>query len=815
MISETQEQKAARQIEIENTFRTRNIERSRKLMRDAIENGRAHELSPVARMIAAAYDTVAAAIDKLKAEKSAGQGAKYRAFFRMIPTDVLAVIGLTTCIDSLTLGDDSSASNTAQAVLASLGRQVQAEILAFQLDAAAPAYMNRVHEYIKERKTTSPSHILKTLRASAEQVNFNHTPWHNTQCIIVGRLLMECVWETGMFEWVAKQKGKNKMSFLEAAPAVHEKLFDIVQHAETINIRPPMIVPPNPHTNLFDGGYLTNIDRRGTYRNTHIGREELRAVNSAFKDAEQLRAALNKLQSVPYCINTTIFDLLQQARAQNVSVGMPSMNPLPKPEWHLDGVPKDTYDEHTQELFKEWKLKMRTWYADEKARMSQVRSLVFLSEVCKEFKDEDELYFPTCVDWRYRVYFKSGIHPQGSDLQKAILQFATARPLGKRGLHWLKVHVATCYGYDKTLFEDRAAWADANLEQLRAMVADPFNSEAFKGADSPWCFLAAAIDLVAALDSIHPEEYCSRIPVAMDATNSGGQHFSAILRDSVGGKLTNLFWTGNPEKADLYMDVKQRTDSMITLERGGDNAVQAEYWTENPITRAMTKRPTMTYFYSATVRSCSDYILKGALDEGYIGTEEYTLWKLSGYLAPKMRQAIEEANPAAAACMQYLQDIAKRVPRTHALTWKSPLGGLVINRYSETEESRVNVRSMNLYMLLAYNRNYEICNRRKATAGIAPNFIHSLDATHLCMTALEFTGDMVPIHDSMATHACDVDEMQLVIREQFVKLYTEHDVLGVVAEAAQATGADLTDIERPECGDLDINRVVSSPFFFC
>ncbi|MEO9300016.1 DNA-directed RNA polymerase, partial [Devosia alba] len=182
-----------------------------------------------------------------------------------------------------------------------------------------------------------------------------------------------------------------------------------------------------------------------------------------------------------------------------------------------------------------------------------------------------------------------------------------------------------------------------NLQQVRSVTQSPFDSEAFKNADSPWCFLAACIDLVAALDSDSPELYCSSVPVAMDATNSGSQHYSAMLRDPIGGRLTNLFWEGNAEKADMYMDVKERTDSKVIMDlTDPEHVVQATYWRENPITRSMSKKPCMTYVYSATVRSCSEYILLGAKDEGYEPTEEYSLFKLAGYLAPRMRAAVED-----------------------------------------------------------------------------------------------------------------------------------------------------------------------------
>ena len=57
-----------------------------------------------------------------------------------------------------------------------------------------------------------------------------------------------------------------------------------------------------------------------------------------------------------------------------------------------------------------------------------------------------------------------------------------------------------------------------------------------------------------------------------------------------------------------------------------------------------------------------------------------------------------------------------------------------------------------------------------------PNFIHSLDSTHMMLTALhcERKGlTFAAVHDSYWTHACNIDEMNQVCREQFVALHSE------------------------------------------
>ena len=800
-----------RQLDIENKARTRAIDRSRKAVKDALDGGRASELLPVQRLISAAFSAVSDGIESIKADKTRGVGGKYRKHLRMVGTDVLATASMVYVLDSICA--EAMARSSAQALMAGLGRIVQAEILNRNLEVAAPAYINRVHEYMKEKGTRSPSHIMRTFRASADAVKLAHEPWSNTECIAVGKLLMQAVYDTGLFKWVGSS---NQMNYLMPSEQLEKVLTDVVTHSDMLMIAPPMIVPPQEHTTMFDGGYLTDIDRRGTYKNRHITNKQRREVAESFIKADKLKGALNKAQNVGYRVNRQVLETVQAARAQGIGIGMPSTRQAPKPEWRLDGVPREQYDARELEDFNQWKMEMREWYGTERKRVSRLRGTATTLEICQEFKDEANLYFPTCVDWRYRLYFKSALNPQGSDLQKALLEFGTGKPLGERGLFWLKVNVATTFGYDKPLFKERAAWVDLHYAEIERVADAPFDSDSFGKADSPWCFYAGCVELVNAVRSGNPAAFVSHIAVAMDATNSGGQHFSAMLRDEVGGRLTNLFWNGNDVKADLYMDVKQRTDSKVVVaQRNEDTVVQATYWRENEITRSMTKRPAMTFFYSATVRSCSEYILLGALDEGYEPLEDFSMMKLSGFLAPLMRQSIEDAMPAAARAMKCAQEICRTIPLENHLQWHTPMGGLVINRYTTTEEKRVDIKSMGLTKVVAYNRDYTLNNRRKAASGIAPNFVHSLDSTHLMMVILRSNCDIVPIHDSLATHACDVDHMQQVIRQAFYDLYTENDPLQVLREAAEAAGGDCSEIVMPEHGNLDLSLVLDSEFFFC
>ncbi|CAK1257628.1 unknown function [Klebsiella phage vB_Kpl_K72PH164C2] len=74
-----------RQLELEETYKIRGIERARKLITDALQNGGIMNLPMTQRMLTSAYEVAAAAIDEMRNVKAPGIGGKYRRFLRLIP----------------------------------------------------------------------------------------------------------------------------------------------------------------------------------------------------------------------------------------------------------------------------------------------------------------------------------------------------------------------------------------------------------------------------------------------------------------------------------------------------------------------------------------------------------------------------------------------------------------------------------------------------------------------------------------------------------------------------------------------------------
>eukprot|EP00913_Durusdinium_trenchii_P011041 g10365.t1 len=65
-------------------------------------------------------------------------------------------------------------------------------------------------------------------------------------------------------------------------------------------------------------------------------------------------------------------------------------------------------------------------------------------------------------------------------------------------------------------------------------------------------------------------------------------------------------------------------------------------------------------------------------------------------------------------------------------------------------------------------------NKNKQRMGFPPNFIHSLDASHMMMVAERCQQRQIAfaaVHDSFWSHAADIPVLNEEIREAFIELY--------------------------------------------
>ena len=101
--------------------------------------------------------------------------------------------------------------------------------------------------------------------------------------------------------------------------------------------------------------------------------------------------------------------------------------------------------------------------------------------------------------------------------------------------------------------------------------------------------------------------------------------------------------------------------------------------------------------------------------------------------------------------------------------------------------------------------------------GIVAHLVHSMDAAHMMRTINRLYAEGIRhfamVHDSYGVHACDIDLLNRVLREEFVRIYSEPVLQNFLDQQRKAhPGIALPD--PPQTGDLDIQQVLSSPYFF-
>lgn len=706
---------------------------------------------------------------------------------------------------------------TLSSLAITIGTAVEDHINLVGLSDEAPGLYRKVMEQVK--KSTTERHRSGVLRHVVEKYRKEALTWTKEDKVILGTKLVELVAEaTELVEKVNIKRNGTTRAVIQLTERA-ATFFENANNAEACwhPVHYPMVVPPRPWTTPVTGGYTTKAMRRARMVQTFLPGALDEIEN---RDMPAVYDAINTIQSTAWRINKSLLAVMREVQEAGEGLAyLISEDTLPiplRPTSVPPDVPTAKLSVSQKEDLTVWKKAAAEVYEHNARVRSKRVSASQKLHVASKFERFERIYFPHYVDFRGRVYpFANYLNPQADDLGRALLEFAEGKPLGERGLYWLKVHVANLYGVDKVSFEERVKWVDDNFDALYDSATRPLDGRMkWTEADSPWCALAACMELVGAV--VQGPDYVSRIPIAMDGSCSGLQHYSAMLRDPVGGAAVNLVPQEKP--GDIYTKVAKRAQSIVDE----SDEPQAQPWKSGKVVRKVAKQPTMTLCYSATVFGMQGQIEKAVRElggEAYLGGEE--LRPLCIYMAGVIWDAIGDTVVAARDAMAFLKEVSKVVSATGLpVKWTSPVGFPVTQAYNEPVAQRVRVHYAGSLMDLYFQKEGSKLDARRQASGIAPNFVHSLDAAHL-MSSVNLgvengLTDWAVIHDSFGCHAADVDMLNACIREAFIEQYTP-DVLArfrdeIAASLDPEQAADLPAL--PSKGSLDLDAVRDSRYFF-
>lgn len=645
----------------------------------------------------------------------------------------------------------------------------------------------------------------------------------------------------------------------------------------------PMVVPPL-QWKAFAGSGPYLAARVPLMRTSRAHRDIVAQAVRTPGRMETVLAALNVLGSTAWKINPFVLENVKKVWGEDGQVQVPGHPlvpdfppfaeadpPLPEP-WVAD-------DPEVLKLTPQERMQKRNAWSRESRRILQKRhdnhglrcDFRLKLNVAEEHQNDEAIYFPHNMDFRGRVYpIPPHLNHMGSDIARGLLTFADPVQLGTgSGLRWLQVHLSNLMGKDKVSFSDRVAFVESHTAEIMAAGENPLSDKGdwWLKADKPWQALATMKELSEVYKMpFHARHlYGARIPVHMDGSCNGLQHYAALGLDTEGAKAVNLSNNEEDKPADVYSRVlhivnqRIRADAALPVEAAKPSAARvgraredtsifakkvAESLDSNPelmetvaplkkmaaefllghVDRKVVKQTVMTSVYGVTFIGARDQIWNRLREKftpettPHLSQEEleYMLHACAQYLARTTLSSLGDLFASADAIKAWLGDVSAGVAaREQPMSWITPLGLPCVQPYRAEDRFPIRTVMQDLILRDPGEPGLPVHKSRQRSA-FPPNFVHSLDSSHMFLTALAAKRQGITfaaVHDSYWTHPSSVDIMRDSLRREFVNLY-QQPILEDLAQSLKLRFPGLEIPPLPERGNFDLKEVLNARYFF-
>lgn len=831
------------QIELEKKMTQCSIDKYRIELERNKQTGNFGCTSIASKLISRILDGYTAAIREYLDDYSKGKAVRSTMAAEVIGR--LQDIDTVAYITSKVILNSMWAKTSSQAVYKAIGQGLEDEYKMRAFKQENLHYYKSIQEDLNKRGAKANRKKNITMGVFNKRLDFHLDQWTITEKFQTGLVLTKLFVEsTGLVEF--EEKFEKKKHYKSLIPS--QELVDWIESvSEKLEVMQPfflpMVCPPKEWSGILEGGYISPyLKKNKLIKNNN--RDYLKKISTA--TMPMVYEAINHIQATAWQINGRILEVVEglweigKAVAELPDREDEALIPYPYPE---KDTKTDSYTEDEIEIIKKWK---RDTYEIHKRNVQKrsVRILVAqILRIAKQFSKYEKIWFPYQMDFRGRIYpIPVLLQPQGSDLAKGLLRFAEGKKVDENSIKWLQIHGANVYGYDKESYNKRIKWVLERHEVFKAYVANPLENQGWTEADKPFQFLAWCFEYVDYLNN--PDDFTTHIPIQLDGTCNGLQHYSALLRDPVGGAAVNLVDTEKP--SDIYAKVAEKLEEklkdvrkIIWLDSNSSSDVDTNTsnnlhlsacWLDLGINRKLTKRPVMVLPYGGTILSCREYIGEYLTDnyspnfiwEHFKVGENPTdcTYKVSVWLSKYLWESIQETLKAATVGMDYLRKISRIL--THQkqyIEWLTPAGLLVRQAYPTRKQKEVKTELYGSILKVRVNIDDEsILDSQRQVNGICPNFIHSLDAACLMIYLLKCKAaginSVMSVHDCYGTLAPDTDLSAKYLREAFVEIYRQPILENFTEDVTQALTEETEIPEMPEKGELDIEEVLASSYFF-
>ena len=420
---------------------------------------------------------------------------------------------------------------------------------------------------------------------------------------------------------------------------------------------------------------------------------------------------------------------------------------------------------------------------------------------------------------------------------------------------------------DKMTLEDRIEWTNQYMTEIKeAGKHQQFSSEAEKKVS----FLAACVEWYE-FDCAFKDNriHMTSLPIPIDGSNNGWQHLGAISKDEQTGDLVGLI--PSEIQKDFYVQTAKEMINICDDERLSSILAAMPM---KSIRKGISKRGSMTRAYSAGSKKIAENMFFDCKSEDY-HTEYGITQDDCTKFAKLLIKAIDKVCPGPLSTMTYLQDLSMYQLGSHVkldsngyeanakyreysqlrddlmkknfktdedleelndvviklkqfttrlkhgkgddkIKWSTPSGFDVIYEkwIMQDRKARGRIKGYGnksgqvTHVALVPTR---MPDRRGFICGMSPNYIHSMDASHMALVISEWNGCFAAVHDSFSTHASDVDRLLDLTKQVFIRMYDYENYFEVIRNFI--TDAE-DDVEQPILGNLDIKEIENSDYFF-
>ena len=825
----------SRQRDLEAAAIGRGREKFERRLQAAQDQGRGATYGAAKRLLSEGTSVLIPKVQGWIDDRRSGPGRPHAAleWIERSGADVASYITMLTLLHHIY--GKQKASSVARALTDRLALEWRARML----EAEAPGLFN--YKIPKLLKSTSVRHMKFSLAQTTEWAGIDVPKPTEYQRVQVGLVLLDLARHaTGLYHMESEKvrRGRRVQSDTFIYPTEEtvewlEERNDIL--AGTSRYFGPLVVPPRDWARGERGGYLYGlrdvVPLVSTWDRTHADDVEDAEIPVVYR-------ALNRLQRTPWRINRRVYgavlEIMKAGGGEYDPVGrvlvdrasVPAMEPVPMP------AQPTTDPEQDGETWRLWRREASHRKETEKLeRREKVRSFWYTLSEAKEHLRDNAIFFVWALDFRGRMYpVGHNLSPQGSDLSRGLLEFYDGVPLGSpEAADALALHGANVLDewegqkVGTMTRQERVELIDRLTPRIVEAAEDPLANRWWEQADKPLMFLSFCFEWAGyQQDGL---EHVSRLPVHVDGSCNGVQHMAAMVRDTETAKEVNV--TANSRPHDLYDNMAQHANHELALRASTEEDERVRWvcqqWVKSGlVTRKACKRPTMTFGYGGTRYGYTDQIREYFKDEGLLpsltemfhreGDEKSSRGIAFRTLAGVLYEGLEDVVPGAFTVRNWLQGLASDAAQSSDhLRWIVPGTNFPVHqRYNKADSRCVDtILSGGVRLQPRVAIPTDEPDIRRHVNGIAPNYVHSLDAAHLALT-VDAVGDMAvnAVHDSFGCHAARMPMLEAALRGTFLRLYTGQNVLELLRD-------DLgLDTRLPQLGSLDLSEVRASNYFF-